>query len=85
LNAPAESLAAGIEEVQLIVSADGARLDLVDADGANVVHLRLFLEDASCAECVLPHDRLVDVVETSLRRRTGDDSLRVLIDDPRED
>ncbi|HEY3716111.1 MAG TPA: hypothetical protein VGL39_16415 [Jatrophihabitantaceae bacterium] len=85
MNAPAESLAAGIEEVQLVVSADGARLDLIDADESNLVHLKLSLEDVSCADCVLPHDRLVDVIEASLRRHTGDNSLCVEIDDPRED
>jgi hypothetical protein len=82
MSAPA-SLAEAIEEIQLIVSADGARFDVVPEDDADVVHLRLELEEASCADCVLPHDRLVDVVETSLRRRTGNDAIVVRIDDPR--
>jgi hypothetical protein len=68
----------------MIVSADGAHLDLLDQQ-ADVVHLRLGLDDASCADCVLPHDRLVDVIEASLRKRTGNDALTVRIDDPRED
>ena len=76
-------LTEAIEEVQMIVSADGARLDLVD-HRADVVHLRLDVVDASCADCVLPHARLVDVIEASLRKRTGNDSLVVRIDDPRE-
>lgn len=84
MTAPTGSLAAAIEEVQLIVSADGARLELVDQD-ANLVHLRLELENASCADCVLPGGRLADVVEASLRASTGNGALTVRIDDPRED
>lgn len=83
MTAPSNSLAAAIEEVQLIVSADGARLDVVDQQ-ADIVHLRLDLADASCADCVLPHDRLVDVIEAALRASTANDAIVVRIDDPRE-
>jgi len=76
-------LAEAIEEVQMIVSADGARLDVVEDDTADIVHLRLDLVDASCADCVLPPERLLDVIENSLRRKTGNDALVVRIDDPR--
>jgi hypothetical protein len=77
-------LAAAIEEVQAIVSADGARLDVLE-ETAGLVHFRLDLAGASCADCVLPPGRLTDVVQTSLRRRTGNDTLVVRIDDPRKD
>jgi hypothetical protein len=83
MSGPTAALAEAIEEVQMIVSADGARLDLLDQKD-EVVHLRLDVVDASCADCVLPHDRLVDVIQASIRKRTGNDALVVRIDDPRE-
>lgn len=84
MSTTTEDLRAAIEEVQTIVSADGARLDVLE-EGAAGVRFRLDLEDASCADCVLPPASLLDVVRLSIHRRTGDESLDVRIDDPRED
>jgi hypothetical protein len=77
------ALTEGITEVQALVSADGARLHLLDSTPASV-HLRLDLEDASCADCVLPAQHLTTVVADVLRRHTGNAALKVRIDDPRE-
>ncbi|SOD71778.1 hypothetical protein SAMN05892883_1250 [Jatrophihabitans sp. GAS493] len=83
MTATTEDLRAAITEIQSIVSADGARLDVVD-ETQSAVRFRLDLSDASCADCVLPPASLLDVVQLSMRRRTGDDDLTVRIDDPRD-
>jgi hypothetical protein len=83
MDTTSTGLAEAIAEVQMIVSADGARLDVVEENG-DLVRLRLDLDGASCVDCVLPPERLVDVIETSLRGRTGNRALVVRIDDPRE-
>ncbi len=62
---------------------DGAalRLTAVDEDGG-AVGLSLHLDDVSCADCVLPPDRLRDVVEATLRREVPGVS-RIALHDPR--
>jgi hypothetical protein len=77
-----EDLDAAISEIQMIISADGARLDVISADVTGV-RLAVDLSGATCADCVLPPERLREIVELSIRRRAGDDSLSVAIDDPR--
>jgi hypothetical protein len=77
------ALAEGITEVQALISADGAQLHLLDST-PDAVHLRLDLEDASCADCVLPAQHLAAVVADVLRRHTGNAALEVRIDDPRQ-
>lgn len=77
-------LADAVEEVQVLVSADGARLDVVEAGaGARSLRLRLDLSGVECLDCVLPPEMLAGVVTDSVRRRAGDDSIVVVIDDPR--
>ncbi len=79
-------LAAALAEVQILVSGDGARLDLVSAsDDRRELRLSLHLDDVSCADCVLPPAMLAEVVTESLRRRSGVADLAVAVDDPRED
>lgn len=78
-----DTLAAAVEEVQTLVSADGARLDVVEA-GPSAVRLALDLSGVECLDCVLPPAMLADVVTDSLRRRAGDAALTVVVDDPRE-
>ena len=57
---------------------------LVDVDRAQgAVRLRLELEDASCADCVMPRAYLEQVALTVLRRSLPE-LLAVTIDDPRE-
>jgi len=78
-----EGLRAAIEEAQRIISADGARLDVID-ETAEGVCLRLDLTDAGCADCVLPPASLLEVVKSLIRRHTGDGALVVRIEDPRD-
>ena len=71
-----------LDDVRALLRADGGDLELLgEADGT--VRLRLVLEDASCADCVLPKALLTDVVRDALAKR-GAAVERVEIDDPRE-
>jgi hypothetical protein len=81
--APADALAA-VDELRALVAADGAGLELVDGDAepvAGVLHLRLVIPDAHCAECVMPRSVLETVATSRLRARG---ITTVVIDDPRE-
>ena len=70
--------------VREILRLDGGDVELVGVDpDAGAVHLRLLLEDASCAECVLPGPMLEPIALNLLTRPTP--GLRaVVIDDPRQ-
>ena len=62
--------------VRDILPADGGDIELVAFDGGTA-ELRLILESAECAECVLPKPMLEDVAAKLL-------GVPVRIDDPRE-
>jgi Fe-S cluster biogenesis protein NfuA len=60
---------------------DGADLELCgERDG--VVHVRLEVKDAACAECVLPRHMLEAVLLTALQRELSHVAA-VRVDDPR--
>jgi len=65
-----------LEPVRDILQADGGDIELVAFDGGTA-ELRLILESAECAECVLPRPMLEDVAAKLL-------GVAVRIDDPRE-
>ena len=65
-----------LSPVRDILQADGGDVELVAFDGATAT-LRLVLESAECAECVLPKPMLEDVAAKLL-------GVAVTIDDPRE-
>jgi hypothetical protein len=69
---PSDPVAVAVAELQVLVEADGARLDLVDN-----------LSGVECLDCVLPPEALADVVTSSVRRRAGTEHLQVTIEDPR--
>jgi Fe-S cluster biogenesis protein NfuA len=77
--AEAESALAAVRE---LVAADGGDI-LVSATSDDSVALRLVLDTAECAECVMPRAFLetvaLDMMQPSLPSLT-----RVEIDDPRE-
>jgi hypothetical protein len=83
--APPTSTSTALElvgELRTLVAADGADFEMVrcDADGA-VLHLRLLIPDAHCAECVMPRATLESVATA----RLAPHGVRaVVIDDPRE-
>ena len=65
-----------LSPVRDILQADGGDIELVDFDGTTA-DLRLVLESAECADCVLPRPMLEDVAAKLL-------GVPVRIDDPRE-
>ena len=68
--------------VRDLLQLDGGDIELVGFDGA-VAELRLIVEGAECAECVLPRPLLEDVALKLLQPGTPGLSA-VRIDDPRE-
>ena len=76
------TIESALDDVRALLRADGGDLELVGTS-EGTVHLRLLLEDASCADCVLPKPLLTDVVRDALVKR-GAGVTSVDIDDPRE-
>ncbi len=67
-----------------LLRSDGGDMSLLDVDRAQgAVRLRLELEDASCADCVMPRAYLEQVALNVLRRSLPE-LLAVTVDDPRE-
>lgn len=62
--------------VRDLLQADGGDIELVGMEG-DTARLRLVLESAECAECVLPKPMLEDVATKLL-------GVPVAIEDPRE-
>lgn len=62
--------------VREILQADGGDIELVSMDG-DTANLRLIIDGAECAECVLPRPLLEDVAAKLL-------GTPVRIDDPRD-
>lgn len=65
-----------LSPVRDILQADGGDIKLVSFDGGTA-ELRLILETAECADCVLSKPMLEDVASKLL-------GVKVTIDDPRE-
>ena len=61
-------VAAALDQLRVLVSADGADFELSGVDDAGIAHIRLDLEGAGCAECVLPAEELEQMIGDSLRR-----------------
>ena len=54
-----DAVAEAVDEVARILRADGADLELLEANPKTArVHLALTLESVSCEECVLPPEML---------------------------
>ena len=72
-----------VEEVARILRADGADLELVEANAKTArIHLTLILESVSCEECVLPPEMLYETIAQSLQRRVPGE-FELVLDDPR--
>ena len=71
-----------LEEARALVQADGGDMEVVGVDDSTV-SIRLILEGASCAECVMPRDFLEQIVLDMLKQKIPAVSA-VSIDDPRE-
>ena len=71
-------------EVAALVQADGADIELVSVDTASgAVALRLVLESANCAECVLPR-AMLEGVAIGMLQRSVPGVAGLSIDDPRD-
>jgi hypothetical protein len=71
-----------IEEVRALVRPDGSDFELVEVDGGTV-RLALLVEDASCAECVMPKP-ILEEMALGILSRSAPEVKSVIIDDPRE-
>ncbi|NUP34080.1 MAG: hypothetical protein HOV66_10045 [Streptomycetaceae bacterium] len=79
------TVTAAVEELRRPLRADGADLVLIRADPRTaVVELRLELDGVTCRDCVLPPDRLADVVASVLRRGIPEE-FELVLHDPRRD
>ena len=76
------AVAAALDEVRGLVSADGGDVQLDGIDGSTV-RLRLVLETAHCVECVMPRPFL-EQVSLGVFQRNGVPADVVAIDDPRD-
>lgn len=68
--------------VRDLLRADGGDIELVSENGGTA-RLRLLLEGAECADCVLPRPILEDI-SLKLLRATRPELTSVVIEDPRE-
>jgi hypothetical protein len=76
-------LAGAVERLAQMLRGDGADLRLLGVDDVSgTVELALDLRDASCADCVLPPQRLHDVLAAGLAR-AGFGAHRLVLHDPR--
>lgn len=68
--------------VRDLLRADGGDIELVGEEGGTA-RLRLLLEGAECAECVLPRP-ILEEIALKLLRSARPGLTSVLIEDPRE-
>ncbi|MDQ1466742.1 MAG: hypothetical protein QOH10_1157 [Actinomycetota bacterium] len=74
---------AAVDEVARMLRADGADLELVEANAKTArIHLALVLDSVSCEECLLPPEMLYETIEQALQRRVRAE-FELVIDDPR--
>ena len=74
---------AAVDEVARILRADGADLELIEANAKTArVHLVLVLDSVSCEECVLPPELLYETIQQALERRVPGE-IELILDDPR--
>jgi len=76
------ALAAALVPVRALVREDGSDLRLLGIDADGTVRLQLDIEDASCADCVMPREVLEQVAQRMLGRALPE-VRRVEIVDPR--
>lgn len=71
-----------LEGVRAIVQADGGDLVLDRIEGS-ALHLRLIIEGAECAECVMPR-QFLEQIALDMVQQAVPSVAAVTIDDPRE-
>jgi Fe-S cluster biogenesis protein NfuA len=78
----AATVTAGLTPVREVLQSDGGDIELVGVDG-DTARLRLVLETAGCAECVLPRPML-ETIALQMMQPLVPGLSAVAIDDPRE-
>jgi hypothetical protein len=73
---------AGLAPVREVLQSDGGDIELVGVEG-DTARLRLLLETAGCAECVLPRP-LLETIALQMMQPLVPGLSAVAIDDPRE-
>ena len=77
-----EAVTAGLAPVRAVLQSDGGDIALVGVDG-DTARLRLVLDTAGCAECVLPRPML-ETIALQMMQPLVPGLSAVAIDDPRE-
>lgn len=78
-----DAVTAAVDEVARILRADGADLELLEANAKTArIHLALVVDSVSCEECVLPPKMLYETIEQALQRRVPAE-FELVLDDPR--
>jgi len=77
-----DAVTAGLVPVREVLQSDGGDIELVAIDG-DTARLRLVLETAGCAECVLPRPML-ETIALQMMQPLVPGLSAVAIDDPRE-
>ncbi len=78
----AAAVTAGLAPVREVLQSDGGDIELVGVEG-DTARLRLVLESAGCAECVLPRP-LLETIALQMMQPLVPGLSAVAIDDPRE-
>jgi hypothetical protein len=80
-----DAVGEAVDEMGALLRSDGADLQLIEANPKTArIELRLELEGAECAECVLPADLLEQMVSEALARRVPGE-FELVLHDPRRD
>lgn len=76
------TVTAGLAPVRAVLQSDGGDIEVVGVEG-DTARLRLILETAGCAECVLPRPML-ETIALQMMQPLVPGLSAVAIDDPRE-
>jgi hypothetical protein len=78
-----DAVGAAVEELGAVLRLDGADLHLVDADPKTArIEVRLELEDADCADCIMPPELLEQMIGDAISRRVRGE-FELIVRDPR--
>jgi hypothetical protein len=80
-SAPSSEIVAAVTAVQGMLAADGALIEFESYE-AGALCLRLVVEDAECAECIVPAE-LLEQIALTVARRSVPEVERVVVLDPR--
>ena len=79
---PSVALSSAIDELRVLLQADGGDLSVTSVTDT-ALEVRLIIEGARCAECVLPR-AFLEKVALAVVQRSVPEIVSVIVDDPRE-